>query len=403
MASVSAEYTETPWESSKNDHVFKASKQSLLQQQQSSGEAPHEASVAVAAAAKAATSATLNWHEEEEEGRYSNLPVLSSMDIHSFDGSDHRHHHHRHHHRRRNDPQGTNHRPRQICTNCSFHHILHIFDISVLCIVVAYAWNFQNDQNKKRTEQIAILMVSTWIIILMVSRGLLMSFLFPAKRCSRICSAHLTLLLCGTYTVLAFSAWIIMNQQHSNTMPWCHGLGKWCTSLPMALVPTCLTILALTELLRWTFAEVQVDQNQDHHLQPLLHQHEVEEEAVSPSRSNRPWWWNRLYSNSYDDNAMNESFLLRGNTNNIGQPRWTTATDGPSYLMDDGVGTPSSRNYRLGRWLGLVGAGNESNPRDDGSVDYASLNEEWASRSEEDPYWWTRDENNRNYHQHQQQ
>jgi hypothetical protein len=33
--------------------------------------------------------------------------------------------------------------------------------------------------------------------------------------------------------------------------------------------------------------------------------------------------------------------------------------------------------------------GGNVNVRNDGSVDYASLNEDWASRSEEDPHWWT--------------
>jgi hypothetical protein len=60
--------------------------------------------------------------------------------------------------------------------------------------------------------------------------------------------------------------------------------------------------------------------------------------------------------------------------------------------MDDGVGERESRGF-LGGLFGRSSSSN-NNPRDDGSVDYASLNEEWASRSEEDPYWWTREENN---------
>ena len=38
----------------------------------------------------------------------------------------------------------------------------------------------------------------------------------------------------------------------------------------------------------------------------------------------------------------------------------------------------------------------EDNLREDASVDFASVQEEWASRTEEDPYWWTREENNSN-------
>jgi hypothetical protein len=87
---------------------------------------------------------------------------------------------------------------------------------------------------------------------------------------------------------------------------------------------------------------------------------------------------------------MQESLL-----GNNGQPGWSSSGN-QSYLVDDGVAEhASSRGGFLGTWFGRGGrSSSNDNPRDDGSVDYASLNEEWASRSEEDPYWWTREENN---------
>jgi hypothetical protein len=53
--------------------------------------------------------------------------------------------------------------------------------------------------------------------------------------------------------------------------------------------------------------------------------------------------------------------------------------------MDDGVGSPR----RIGWWPFL--SGNGPNVRDDGSVDYASLKEDWASRLEENPHWWAQE------------
>jgi hypothetical protein len=35
---------------------------------------------------------------------------------------------------------------------------------------------------------------------------------------------------------------------------------------------------------------------------------------------------------------------------------------------------------------------NETDIRDDGSVGFASVQEEWASRSEDDPHWWSKED-----------
>jgi hypothetical protein len=51
--------------------------------------------------------------------------------------------------------------------------------------------------------------------------------------------------------------------------------------------------------------------------------------------------------------------------------------------MDDGVTSP-----RRSWWPFSSARPSNTSARDDGSVDYASLNEDWASRSQDDPLWW---------------
>jgi hypothetical protein len=386
---------ETPWESSKNDQIYKVSQQQQEQQhEQSSGEAPHETA--------AATTATLNWHEEVSNGNnnVNNVTLSSDMDM-RYSGDSDRHRHHHHHHHGRNQHHS---RPHplclcpKICSNLSFQHILYSLDISILSVYVAYTVHYHYDKNNNADpQQIAVLLISTGITILIVLRGLLLVlswFLFPSKRCSKIYVRNFTLILFACYTVLAVTAWIVMNTHGNNPLPWCQGLGKWCASSPMKIVvPTSFTILAVMEVFRFLLAQGQLNQD---HIQPseattttTSHYHDHHQRGV-----HRPWWWNRRHNNpDDDDNSVMRESLLFGSSNNNGQPGWS-AMGGQSYLMEDGVGTPPPSRSLLGRWLGMEG-GNESNPRDDGSVDYASLNEEWASRTEEDPYWWTREENNR--------
>ncbi|KAG7369074.1 hypothetical protein IV203_031817 [Nitzschia inconspicua] len=372
---------DNPWESASNDHAFR----SRHDAKHPSGEAPRESPP---------RSARLNWHEEDvEEGTGAgaggnNNGGRFSMDIHQRDqdqtssGGG-----------RRND------HCQNFCTLFSMHNVLHTLDAVVtllLVVFVGYTLHYQDnggDDHHESPEQIAILMISTVIAILVVWRALLMSCLCPSKRCSKSCSTHLTLLLTGSYTILALISWIVLNK-NTSAVPWCWSLGKWCTATPKA-VPISLTFLALVEVLRFVFSQGQLAQFDSDHpqtLPPTGSRHHGEEESFYASRRHRPWWWNHRSGggNRGDDTAMHESLL-----GNNGQPGWT-ASGGQSYLMDDGVGTPTSRRF-LGGWFGFRGGNDNSNPRDDGSVDYASLNEEWASRSEEDPYWWTREESNNNH------
>jgi hypothetical protein len=311
-----------------------------------------------------------------------------------------------------NGPSGRNHHLQQqqqqqtmFCFNVSFQHLLHILDITVLMIVVAYIWHAQktnhNNDYKMNLKQIVVILTGILLVLLIMLRGLLFCvcwWWFHSVQPS--CWKQLTLILCGSYTILAITAWIIVSTTTSSsttsTVPWCYGLGNWCTSHPLLpVVPIGLTFLAITEIIRLVlfFGQGQSPSMDQDPSQPSHDHHH--------HNHHRPWWWNHRYDTNYDhDNdaapdAMHESLLFGGsnnNNNNNGQPGWITGVGRRSYRMDDGVGTP------IRRWFGQreVNQSNRRNDQDDESViDYASLNEEWASRSEEDPYWWTREENNR--------
>ena len=97
-------------------------------------------------------------------------------------------------------------------------------------------------------------------------------------------------------------------------------------------------------------------------------------------QNRRPWWWGR---NQHHNNSLSESLLHNGD------PHWTSVSQ--NYHISDGVDNSSSGWWPWSR-----------NHRDDASVDYASLNEDWASRSEEDPLWWTKEDDERQQRQEQQ-
>eukprot|EP00977_Amphora_coffeiformis_P015868 scaffold4761_cov205-Amphora_coffeaeformis.AAC.8 len=93
--------------------------------------------------------------------------------------------------------------------------------------------------------------------------------------------------------------------------------------------------------------------------------------------SGRPWWWSssaisrhgRRYIRHHADGGLTESLL--GDESEQRSPR---RRRGFLFL------------WPLRRRTGVDVS------RDDGSVDFASVQEEWASRAEEDPVWWSRED-----------
>jgi len=122
-------------------------------------------------------------------------------------------------------------------------------------------------------------------------------------------------------------------------------------------------LAALIEALRWVWIKQWLQQESSTQLDQSFQR-----------RRSSPWWWNSR-DNSRDNprDTSLESPLLNG------QPNWTN----PSRCSQSSSST---------RWWPFAQRRQATNPRDDSSVDYASLNEDWASRSQEDPLWWSREE-----------
>ena len=153
----------------------------------------------------------------------------------------------------------------------------------------------------------------------------------------------------------------------------------------------------------------------------------------------RPWWWssnsfahnhrpssdhpNPLQQALLDDFQGLPSSRAQQSGGDMGLPDWVKEENDSNYQQNQMVAQqqqqqedqhllladmtqpdatpvdePSSSNSFLWSWVSswttsrrrrsLVDGG--SNLRDDGSVDFASVQEEWASRTEEDPVWWSR-------------
>jgi len=128
----------------------------------------------------------------------------------------------------------------------------------------------------------------------------------------------------------------------------------------------------------------------------------------------RPWWWASGQRGNDGDQELSESLLAQHDKRTMGLPNWVTSGRSREYNEHAGV-TPRRGRRRVGGggWFGgLIGGraagddGTNDDPlRDAGSVDFASVQEEWASRTEEDPFWWSREdeEANRRREQEEQQ
>mmetsp|Transcript_31929 Transcript_31929/g.47126 ORF Transcript_31929/g.47126 Transcript_31929/m.47126 type:complete len:315 (+) Transcript_31929:68-1012(+) len=99
------------------------------------------------------------------------------------------------------------------------------------------------------------------------------------------------------------------------------------------------------------------------------------------SRNRKPWWWKPHHTSNNQTGELREPLL---------EPNWTVSNN-HSYQMDEGLDHGNNSSTIWSSIFGRRGRNNR-NPRDDGSVDFASVQEEWASRSEQDPLWWSREE-----------
>jgi hypothetical protein len=201
-----------------------------------------------------------------------------------------------------------------------------------------------------------------------LTRGIL-----SRTHCGLRLSASLSLLFCMLYAIVSLVAWIVYwKNDHASLLPI-----SVLEDHPKAL-PSFLLALAILESVRWAwiqqyFQQIEFD---------LLLDNNDDDDFANTTRG--PSWWQRR-------RTIIEEPLLNSNND---RPHWSS-NNSRAYQMDDGVGGAGSSPRRsMGGWWPFSSSGNGNgnvNVRDDGSVDYASLNEDWASRSEEDPHWWTQE------------
>jgi hypothetical protein len=242
------------------------------------------------------------------------------------------------------------------------------------------------------------------------------------QRCGLWLSVNLSPMVALACLILAVTNWTcrktvlewLLGQPGQNQ----HPFPRWCARVVVPLLvhqqhhlSRCISltflVLALWEGLRWYLlqryrrrllsvgAHDESDDN-DNEAQVLLPVPSVPPVSRRrPRRRGRPWWWS---SNTAEQDALNESLL---STSSTGVPRWVSNRQDGYYDNETGAASPDHDNSRRRRrpdrsWFWFWGNGgqddNNNNPRDDGSVDFVSVQEEWASRTEEDPFWWSRDE-----------
>eukprot|EP00536_Pseudo-nitzschia_multiseries_P018466 jgi/Psemu1/315937/fgenesh1_kg.2567_\ len=182
-----------------------------------------------------------------------------------------------------------------------------------------------------------------------------------------------TLCLGIMYGVTAVVAWF----GPSSWLPWCDALGPWCHKLiPVHTgIPIALTIASIVELIRWVFLQGQLSSPSS---SPMRRTDYYDDDVVSShseSSRHRPWWFSRRGVNTNNDtDGLHEPLMANGRRTNR-QPSWA---------MTSWIPFRSPRNTNDTDHGGING------DEEDVESVLDSLGEDWASRTESDPYWWTR-------------
>lgn len=219
-----------------------------------------------------------------------------------------------------------------------------------------------------RVPAICVMVVS----ILILLRGILAKI----TRCGVTVSATMSFALSLLFMVLALCLWGLSFSESTTTclvfpLHWCHALS------PLKLAGL-LLFLGMVEGIRYVWIRTWMLEEATT-IRDVLNQSEITERH---RRRQSPWWWG-----SRDDRQ--ERLLTMSNA----RPHWSSG-DATGYHMDHGMGTPERTTAASSSWWPFRRR-QDHDLRDDASVEYASLNEDWASRSQEDPFWWTREEGTR--------
>lgn len=282
-------------------------------------------------------------------------------------------------------------------SKCSLSYFLHVWDIVLTLFWMTFVgyhlyYNKQHEQSRSLSMDI-LLVLCIVLSVLNAFRGFLWIWAsLPAISticCCGCCfvdddrdsgganavskwATNFTFLLGIVYGSVAIAAW----SGPPSWLPWCAALGPWCSKLIHAktVMKIALTTASVIELLRWIFFQGQLSSassvSAERSRSPDYYNDEFSTPRSESSR-NRPWWIGGGRG-SNDGERLNDP-LLGPN----GQPSWTTTSWMP-------FGT-RGRTRTNDDTSNLINGDEE----DVGSV-LDSLGEDWASRAESDPYWWTR-------------
>jgi len=320
------------------------------------------------------------------------------------------------------------------CTDWTLHRLVQVglaWDATVSGILLLYGVTllFQRSTSISWWPALLLLESSAWLGIraLCVVGSLYYSHLFD--RAGFLAASHVSVMgsvqalvlciVCGVQRhSLSHASWWTLHWGIAPFLKWAHH-SSWMTTwnqwLLHKVVPWLWLIFLVGALMEFPVRYVLYQQYRHR----LLQQEEVDvQQTALLSRVNarrRPWWWT---------SANTPSASNRGNVSDLQQ----ALLDDRRAAMDDdeeevALTTTPSRNHhadhsnlnglpdwaRDGRsdyppppppssffstswffWKSSPTTPFSHNPRDDGSVDFASVQEEWASRSEEDPLWWSR-------------
>jgi len=304
-----------------------------------------------------------------------------------------------------NHSNGGRRRPRLSHCNCpskcSLCHFLHVWDIVLTTFWIIFAgYHLYYNKGNEKSRSVPMLLLLAFSIVLTVLnalRGFLWIWASLPSLGTIFCgccfvdddidnegvstvsklATNLTMLLGILYGGLSGAAW----SGPSSWLPWCDGLGLWCSELISShtVMPIALSIASAIELIRWVYLRGQLSLLSSNSVERARSSDYYNDDfSSSPSENSRhrPWWIGGHSSNRRNANndGLNDPLLESGATANR-QPSWAT----PSWFP-----------FRTGRSSndgdnGVINGDEE----DVGSV-LDSLGEDWASRAESDPYWWTR-------------
>lgn len=245
----------------------------------------------------------------------------------------------------------------------------HLFDLLMGLLVLLYGSVISSSS----VATIAIVLIMGVGILLLTRAICGILALWTDNFCHR-CGLPIS---AGTSPILAFTWFVLMFinltapghvqkylEQHG--MLW-RFLQNWENSNNQRLTMFLLGAFLL-ECARW-----QLVQNLNRKLEIL----EASEDARARERSERrnrfaerPWWFGRRSRTNTNDDPLTDSLLpvASDRDQQSAAPSWTF------------FGRPRRAQRE------------HNNVREDASVGFASVQEDWASRTEEDPYWWSREE-----------